>query len=160
MLRKTAILLKRPSAGKKVRDHRRGDDRELGAASRCWWRWRESTSVSAKRCWLELPHASAWDPSRRSSLKTCHWHVFYTLRSRLPPRSALNGAHWAPAPLSGPIPAFLKFQPSPKGPGWIFGGDGGNRTRVRKRVTGAFYERSFCFKLPAARRPKAGFWLW
>ena len=40
------------------------------------------------------------------------------------------------------------------------GGDGGNRTRVRKRITKAFYERSFCFKIPAAPRPKAGWGFW
>jgi hypothetical protein len=40
------------------------------------------------------------------------------------------------------------------------GGDGENRTRVRKRITKAFYERSFCFKIPAASRPKAGWRLW
>lgn len=44
---------------------------------------------------------------------------------------------------------------------WLsFGGDGGNRTRVRKRITKAFYERSFCFQSPAARRPKAGSGPW
>ena len=41
-----------------------------------------------------------------------------------------------------------------------FGGDGGNRTRVRKRVARAFYGRSFCFKSPAARRSKASSGLW
>ncbi len=60
---------------------------------------------------------------------------------------------------------MIRINPNPLPTGARFGfircgGDGGNRTRVRKRVTGAFYERSFCFKLPAARRPKAGFWLW
>ena len=42
----------------------------------------------------------------------------------------------------------------------FYGGDGGNRTRVRKRITKAFYERSFCFKIPAAPRPKAGWGFW
>lgn len=37
----------------------------------------------------------------------------------------------------------------------LHGGDGGNRTRVRKRVAGAFYGRSFWFKVPAAQRAKA-----
>ena len=41
-----------------------------------------------KRCWLELPLKGA--PSRRSSLKTCHRHVFLTLgpsRVQVLPRS-------------------------------------------------------------------------
>ena len=59
-------LARAKSAGKEIRDHHRGDDRELpgvqplaGLAG--------STSVSAKRCWLELPHASVWGPSRRAA---------------------------------------------------------------------------------------------
>ena len=38
-----------------------------------------------------------------------------------------------------------------------FGGDGGNRTRVRKPVTGAFYECSGSFDIPSAHRRTAGF---
>lgn len=37
------------------------------------------------------------------------------------------------------------------------GGDGGNRTRVRKPVTGAFYECSGSFDIPSAHRRTAGF---
>ena len=45
-------------------------------------------------------------------------------------------------------------------PGFVSGGDGGNRTRVRKRVAGAFYERSFCFQIPFVRRSKASSGHW
>ena len=41
--------------------------------------------------------------------------------------------------------------------GLFSGGDGGNRTRVRKPVTGAFYECSGSFDIPSAHRRTAGF---
>ena len=37
-----AKQLPRKNAGKKNRDHHKSDDRDLGAAARRWWRWRES----------------------------------------------------------------------------------------------------------------------
>lgn len=40
---------------------------------------------------------------------------------------------------------------------YLLGGDGGNRTRVRKPVTGAFYECSGSFDIPSAHRRTAGF---
>ena len=55
-----------------------------------WWpqRQKDLPAFLAKRCWLELPLKGA--PSRRSSLKTCHRHVFLTLgpsRVQVLPRS-------------------------------------------------------------------------
>lgn len=42
----------------------------------------------------------------------------------------------------------------------LFGGDGGNRNRVRKPLATTFYERILSFKSPAASRRKAGLKLW
>ena len=55
-----------------------------------WWpqQQKDLPAFLAKRCWLELPLKGA--PSRRSSLKTCHRHVFLTLgpsRVQVLPRS-------------------------------------------------------------------------
>ena len=56
-----------------------------------WWWPQQQKDLPAfltKRCWLELPLKGA--PSRRSSLKTCHRHVFLTLgpsRVQVLPRS-------------------------------------------------------------------------
>ena len=55
-----------------------------------WWPQQQKNlpAFLAKRCWLELPLKGA--PSRRSSLKTCHRHVFLTLgpsRIQVLPRS-------------------------------------------------------------------------
>ena len=56
-----------------------------------WWWQQQQKDLPAfltKRCWLELPLKGA--PSRRSSLKTCHRHVFLTLgpsRVQVLPRS-------------------------------------------------------------------------
>lgn len=43
---------------------------------------------------------------------------------------------------------------------FCFGGDGGNRNRVRKPLATTFYERILSFKSPAALRRKAGLKLW
>ena len=62
-------------------------------------------AVLAKRCWLELPLKGA--PSRRSSLKTCHRHVFLTLgpsRVQVLPRSNEKKSGIAEA-----IPDFFVF---------------------------------------------------
>ena len=40
---------------------------------------------------------------------------------------------------------------------FLFGGDGGNRNRVRKHIPANFYERSRSFKIPVAKRRTAGF---
>lgn len=55
-----------------------------------WWpqQQKDLPAFLAKRCWLELPLKGV--PSRRSSLKTCHRHVFLTLgpsRIQVLPRS-------------------------------------------------------------------------
>ena len=56
-----------------------------------WWWPQQQKDLPAfltKRCWFELPLKGA--PSRRSSLKTCHRHVFLTLgpsRVQVLPRS-------------------------------------------------------------------------
>lgn len=62
--------------------------------------------------------------------------------------------------------SFLKFLSDPENPTnagvsrcsdlELFGGDGGSRTRVRKSLTKAFYERSRCFNIPSTQRPQAG----
>ena len=38
-----------------------------------------------------------------------------------------------------------------------FGGDGGNRNRVRKSIPANFYERSLSFKIPLKKRRQTGF---
>ena len=73
-----------------------------------WWWPQQQKDLPAfltKRCWLELPLKGV--PSRRSSLKTCHRHVFLTLRSLLPPRSAQNAPRRGAVPLPGSSPSTL-----------------------------------------------------
>jgi len=80
--------------------------------------------------------------------------VFHIIQKR----HAVTGLFWPSGREKTPdfrgffgVTSFLESKP---------GGDGGNRTRVRKRITKAFYERSFCFKVPASSRPKAGWRFW
>ena len=69
-----------------------------------WWWPQQQKDLPAfltKRCWLELPLKGA--PSRRSSLKTCHWHA-------LAPRHAVLEWMWENAEGSGegrchPVPS-------------------------------------------------------
>ena len=41
----------------------------------------------------------------------------------------------------------------------LFGGDGGNRNRVRKSIPATFYEHSLSFKIPLKERRQTGFLL-
>ena len=40
---------------------------------------------------------------------------------------------------------------------FLFGGDDGSRTHVRKSIPETFYERSLSFKLPLKKRRQTGF---
>ena len=42
----------------------------------------------------------------------------------------------------------------------FYGGDGGNRNRVRNLILTNFYERIRLFKIPSAHRPTAVYALW
>ena len=42
----------------------------------------------------------------------------------------------------------------------FYGGDGGNRNRVRNLILTKFYERIRLFKIPSAHRPTAVYALW
>ena len=42
----------------------------------------------------------------------------------------------------------------------FYGGDGGNRSRVRNLILTNFYERIRLFKIPSAHRPTAVYALW
>ena len=49
------------------------------------------------------------------------------------------------------ITAYTVIQDNKKTPGWVpfcYGGDGGNRNRVRKSIPASFYERSLSFEIP------------
>ena len=51
---------------------------------------------------------------------------------------------------------LIKEKPRIK-PRFSFGGDGGNRNRVRKHIPANFYERSRSFLIPLSKRRAAGF---
>ena len=50
-----------------------------------------------------------------------------------------------------------KTDPNRKSIQICFGGDGGNRNRVRKSIPANFYERSLSFKIPLKKRRQTGF---
>lgn len=49
---------------------------------------------------------------------------------------------------------------APAGCACFYGGDGGNRNRVRNLILTNFYERIRLFKIPSAHRPTAVYALW
>ena len=50
-----------------------------------------------------------------------------------------------------------KTDPNRKSIEICYGGDGGNRNRVRKSIPANFYERSLSFKIPLKKRRQTGF---
>ena len=97
-----------------------------------WWWPQQQKDLPAfltKRCWLELPLKGA--PSRRSSLKTCHRHVFLTLgpsRVQVLPRSNEKSQASQKRYLTF-LAGAEGLEPSARG----FGVDVGKHTRERGR---------------------------
>ena len=105
-----------------------------------WWpqQQKDLPAFLAKCCWLELPLKGA--PSRRSSLKTCHRHVFLTLgpsRVQVLPRSNEKSQASQKRYLTF-LAGAEGLEPSARG----FGVDVGERTRERVRTGVARFSRT------------------
>ena len=105
-----------------------------------WWpqQQKDLPAFLAKRCWLELPLKGV--PSRRSSLKTCHRHVFLTLgpsRIQVLPRSNEKSQASQKRYLTF-LAGAEGLEPSARG----FGVDVGERTRERVRTGVARFSRT------------------
>ena len=136
-------------AGKKD-THPAFEVRVLGAAACRWWRWRRSArglTNSPPDCWSRAaarrpvrrraPRAQT-DPAEAGRQRSGEVFIFSHMYSRAKKTRTplLRCASW-------------KRQ-------LAAGGDGGSRTRVRKRVPAAFYERSRALKIPLESHRTAG----
>lgn len=103
----------------------------LKGAFSFWWRWRKP-----KLRFVRL------------LCKPSHFYVRTALPCGIPPYMDYCGFDY--------LTVIYDIKKVPQWTPFLYGGDGGNRNRVRKSIPEAFYERSVPFKIPFSDRRYTG----